>query len=1026
MNCPKCGTDNSGDSRFCKACATPLPAPGADRKGLPTQTLETPVTEIATGTTLAGRYQVIEELGHGGMGRVYKVFDTDIKEKIALKILRPEIALDKETVERFSNELKLARKISHRHVCRMFDLGKAEGTTFITMEFVPGEDLKKLIRKTGQFGAGRAVSIGKQVCEGLAEAHHLGVVHRDLKPQNIMVDEDGNARIMDFGIARSLQGKGITGAGVMIGTPEYMSPEQVEGKEVDERSDIYSLGIILYEMVTGHVPFEGDTPFTIGVKHKSERPRNPRELNAHIPEDLNRLILRCLEKDKGKRYQTAEELRIDLEKVEQGLPTTERTAPKRKSTTSREITVTFSARKLVIPAIALISLIAAGIILWRVIPSRKPAPPSSASGQPTLVVLYFENKSGDKNLDFWRVGLPEVLIPDLSQSRYIRVVTTDELLTVLRRLGLADAREYSSEDIGKIAALTRATHVLRGSFIKAGESIVITAGLQKPGTGENSTAFRLEARGENDIIPKVDELTRQVKEGLNLTAGQISGDIEKEAGKIMTSSPEALRYYLEGRRHYEKNLPNEYKQSIAYMEKAVEIDPEFAMAYRSLAGAHGNLGNIVELRKNLKKAMALSDRIPEYERLFIEGNIFYYDEDYAKAIGVFEDLAKTYPGYLIGRGFLAISYAEAGDYAKAIKQGEFYVQNLRAARMVRNLGGWYTASGLYQKAEDLCLSFLRDVEENAMVRYDLIFCYLCRRQFDLALDEAQKVYLLEPSWKDYIGEVLLCKDDFAGAEKILGKDALLLIRGKFEENVNLSRQNLEKSKGQKENEANAYGGLVWALEAAGRHEEAYRAFDQYLKLSADYRKSAGESGLPYLPSQQKSDLLGKGIIQAEMKSFDDARKTAEELKSLIEKGVNKKELRFYEYILGLIELGKKNTRKAVDLFSRACSRLDFESENGLDKAIYFSGLSRALYESGDLDKAREAYEKISLLTTGRLGHDDIYVRAYYMLGKIAEQQGDKARARENYRKFLDLWKDADPGLPEVPDAKARLAVLTAS
>jgi tetratricopeptide (TPR) repeat protein len=775
-------------------------------------------------------------------------------------------------------------------------------------------------------------------------------------------------------------------------------------------------------MVTGHVPFEGDTAFTIGVKHKSERPRNPRELNAQLPEDLSRVILKCLEKDKGKRYQTAEELRAELEKIEQGLPTTERLAPKRKSITSKEITVTFSARKLVVPAIALILVIAGSIMLWRII-HPKPTPSISASGQPSLAVLYFENKSGDVKLDYLREELAELINIDLSQSRFIRVVTGEEMYTVLKRLGLADSRKYSSEDIEKIATQTRATHVLRGSFIKAGESFVITAGLQKPGAGESSTPLRIEAGNEKDIIVKVDELTRQVKEGLNLTAAQISGDIEKEAGKIMTSSPEALRYYLEGRRHYEKNLPNEYKQSIAYMEKAVEIDPEFAMAYRSLAGAHGNLGNIVELRKNLKKAIALSDRIPEYERLFIEGSIFHYDEDYAKAIKVLENLAKAYPGYLIGRGLLAISYASAGDLDKAIKEGEFYVQNLRTARTLRNLGSWYTASGQYQKAENLCQSFLRDVEENAMVRYDLIFCYLCQRQFDLALDEAQKVYLLEPSWKDYIGLVLLCKDDFAGAERILGKDALLLIHGKLEENVNLGRKNLDKSKGQKENEANAYGGLSWALEAAGRYEEAYRAFAQYLKLSAEYRKSAGESGLPYLPSQQKSDLWGKGIIQAEMKSFDEAQKTAEELKSLIAKGINKKELRFYEFILGLVELGKKNPRKAADFFSKACSRLDFEGEDGLDKATYFNGLSRALYESGDLDKAREAYEKITLLTTGRLGHDDIYVRAYYMLGKIAEQQGDKPRARENYRKFLDLWKDADPGLPEVADAKLRLARL---
>ncbi len=183
-----------------------------------------------------------------------------------------------------------------------------KGTHFITMEYVPGQDLRGLIRQTGQLTVGTAISIAKQVCEGLTEAHRLGVIHRDLKPQNVMIDKEGNARIMDFGIARSVSGKGITGAGVMVGTPEYMSPEQVESKETDQRSDIYSLGVILYEMVTGRVPFEGDTPLSVAVKHKTETPPDPKDINTQIPDDLSHLILRCQEKDKEKRYQSAGEV----------------------------------------------------------------------------------------------------------------------------------------------------------------------------------------------------------------------------------------------------------------------------------------------------------------------------------------------------------------------------------------------------------------------------------------------------------------------------------------------------------------------------------------------------------------------------------------------------------------------------------------------------------------------------------------------------------------------------------------------
>ncbi len=278
--CPKCHHENPDDTLFCGKCGAQFPGP---EKIEVTETMETPREELTRGATFASRYEIIEELGKGGMGRVYRVEDTKLRQEVALKLIKPEIAKDKKTIERFRNELKTARNIRHKNVCGMYDLGEDLGMHYITMEYVRGEDLKSLIRKMGQLSAGQVITIAKQVCDGLAEAHRLGVIHRDLKPQNVMIDTDGSARIMDFGIARSLEAKGITGAGMMIGTPEYMSPEQVEGKEVDQRSDIYSLGVILYEMATGRVPFEGDTPFTIGMKHKGETPRAQESSTSRSP-----------------------------------------------------------------------------------------------------------------------------------------------------------------------------------------------------------------------------------------------------------------------------------------------------------------------------------------------------------------------------------------------------------------------------------------------------------------------------------------------------------------------------------------------------------------------------------------------------------------------------------------------------------------------------------------------------------------------------------------------------------------------
>ncbi|MGB6339194.1 MAG: serine/threonine-protein kinase, partial [Candidatus Aminicenantaceae bacterium] len=463
-HCPKCHSENPEMSRFCADCGTQLGVSG--EKPIEsiehTKTLQAPREELTTGSTFAGRYQIIEELGKGGMGKVYKADDIELREKVALKLIKPEISSDKNTVERFQNELKFARKIVHQNVGRMYDLGKEEGSYYITMEYVEGQDLKGLIRQSGQLAIGTTISIAKQICEGLVEAHRLGVIHRDLKPSNIMIDKDGQARIMDFGIARSLKGKGITGAGVMIGTPEYMSPEQVEGKEVDQRSDIYSLGAILFEMVAGRVPFEGDTPFTIGVKHKSEIPQDPKEINVQVPEDLSCIILKCLEKERETRYQSAGEVRSELVRIAEGLPTTEKLVPPQKTVTSKEITVTFSKKKLLIPTLAVLVLAVLAVVIFLFLPKKAPV-------EHSVAVITFENQTGEKSYDYLRKAIPNLLITSLEQSNNIRVVTWERMHDLLDLMGKGDV-EVIDGDLGfELCRQNGIEAIVLGSFIKAGE-----------------------------------------------------------------------------------------------------------------------------------------------------------------------------------------------------------------------------------------------------------------------------------------------------------------------------------------------------------------------------------------------------------------------------------------------------------------------------------------------------------------------------------------------------------------------------
>ncbi|MFQ6070793.1 MAG: protein kinase, partial [Candidatus Aminicenantales bacterium] len=689
MKCPKCHFENPADTIYCGKCGTRLPS-SEEISNSQTKTIQTPLKELTRGTIFAGRYEVIEELGKGGMGRVYRVEDKKIKEEIALKLIKPEIALDKKTIERFSNELKMARKISHRNVCRMYGLDEEKGTHYITMEYVPGEDLKSFIRRSRQLTLGTALSIAKQVCEGLAEAHRLGVIHRDLKPQNIMIDREGNVRIMDFGIARSLKEKGITGAGVMIGTPEYMSPEQVEGKEVDQRSDIYSLGVILYEMVTGWLPFEGDTPFTIGMKHKSEKPPDPRELNAQVPMDLSRLILKCMEKDKEKRYQSAEEVLFELINIERGMPTTEREIPERKPLTSREITVKFTVKKMFVPGMIFLAAIIIGLVLWQLLLHKEKVKPS-------LAVLSFENQTEDKTYDYLREVIPNLLITNLEQSGNLQIMTRERMNDLLKQMGRKEVKNID-KDLGfDLARLDGIDAIALGSFTRAGNIFATDVKILDVKTKKLLKSVNSKGEGVGSILKnQIDELSKEISRGVGIPKGRIEAS-KMRIADVTTDSLEAYDFFLRGREDYEKFY---FDESRRFLEKAVEIDSTFASAYLYLAWVSNALGEARAEKEAYEKAKAFSTKATDKERLYIEASYARaIEKDPEKRFRLLKQLAEKYPKEKRVHYDLASYYRRKKMFQKALEEFDIALKlDPSYGYAINDLGYLYSDMGNYEKA----------------------------------------------------------------------------------------------------------------------------------------------------------------------------------------------------------------------------------------------------------------------------------------------------------------------------------------
>ncbi|NIM58592.1 MAG: protein kinase [Candidatus Aminicenantes bacterium] len=1036
--CPKCDFDNPSDTRFCGSCGTKLP-PEEEVSAPLTKTLETPIKELKTGSIFASRYEVIEELGKGGMGKVYKVLDKEVNEKIALKLLNPEIGADEKTIDRFRNELKFARKIGHRNVCRMYDLSREEGTHYITMEYIPGEDLKSTIIRVGQLSVGKATFIAKQVCEGLAEAHRLGVVHRDLKPQNIMLDKQGNARIMDFGIARSLKAKGLTGAGVMIGTPEYMSPEQAEVKEVDQRSDIYSLGVILYEMVTGRVPFEGETPLNIAMKHKSEAPRNPKELNSQIPEDLSRVILRCLEKDKEKRYQGAETILSELASIEKGMPTTERVIPERKPITSREITVTIGLKKLFIPALVVIGLAVIGIAIWQLIPGREPVKTSVA-------VINFENQTGDKAYDYLQEAIPNLLITSLEQSKYLQVTTWERMHDLLKQIGKQDV-EIIDKDLGfELCRMDGVNAIVLGSFVKAGDVFATDVKVLDVETKELLKSASSKGEGVGSILERqIGELSRDISRGIGISERKIEA-IQPRIAEVTTNSMDAYNYFLRGREDFEKFYYEEARQSL---EKAVELDPNFAVAYLWLARSYSSLGERKARIEACEKAKTLSGKATDKERLYIEADYArVIERDPEKRFRILKEMARKYPKekrihYHLGSYYGGKRMYDEGieEYNKALELDPNYGYALNS------LAYTYSDIGNYEKAIEYFKKYASVSPGDANPLDSMAELYFRMGRLDEAIAKYKETLEVKPDffqtyWR--VGYIYALKQRYDEAMKWIDKDIAAAPSlgakglgyfwkgfyqywlGNFEVSLSGFRRNLDLAEAVGQDVMKAWTEWMIGLVYYDRGEPELSR--EYFKSWFDFIKEYNPS---YIPDYTIDYNFILALVDLNQGRIDSAKSRLAEIKSLLPEIDPSSEDRAefeYDFLHGEVLLLEGSLEKAIDVLVKA-------SPLGKPPRIQYIGpynfpflkdvLARAYQQKGELDKAIAEYERLITFDPNREERYLIHPKYYYRLAKLYEEKGWTGKAIEHHEKFLHFWKNADEGLPELVDAKKRLAALKA-
>ncbi len=650
---------------------------------------------LAPGSAFGTRYHLIRLLGVGGMGAVYQAWDDALGVSVALKIIRPEITADpamaRDLEKRFKRELLLARQVTHKNVVRIHDLGEIDGIKYLTMPYIQGDDLATILKKQGKLPVGQAVSIARQVVSGMCAAHDAGVVHRDLKPANIMIDEDDQAVIMDFGISRSIAGGGATVAGAVVGTLEYMAPEQAMARPCDHRADIYAIGLILYDMVLGQREASRAESAIADLMIRVQKPLAPaRTIDPSIPEALERIMDRCTQPDPESRYQRTPELAADLDLLDsagrQAHPGTLLSAPA--ITRLQPAAATPAPRAVSSKVLAIVGafvVVMAGGYLLRDKIFRAGAEPATATATATaravsVAVVPFQNATGDPTLDSLGVSLADLITANLGQSARLRPVPAAHLAQLRRDLGLGQNTELDQTAARRFREFSSADHVVSGRIAKVGNQIQITAAMF--GASGEPVSLNKVASSENDLFTVAQEIASTIHNNLALESSAIE-ELQATASKPATQSVQALTYYSEG-----QALARDGNNidAVQRFEASVKADPQFALAYSKLSQSLAALGKWSDATKASQRAIDLSSKLPQDEREMIAAGHALATRDNDKAIEAYERVVKARPNDLQLRFELASLYDTNGaldkardEYAKVLQADPKFADALFAA-----------------------------------------------------------------------------------------------------------------------------------------------------------------------------------------------------------------------------------------------------------------------------------------------------------------------------------------------------------